>query len=148
MNHPKPIVNDDALFRPFSKGNIEAFHLLYEKHWQLTYFNARKGMEDSEAAIDIAQAIFTYHPSRAFEQLDCPYCVSSFLNANEAGPYFRRRGEPALAPDSYSLTDPRVKGSFISRITPLGREKPVNATNYKEAVAPMERCSRDSTVMK
>jgi hypothetical protein len=74
--------------------------------------------------------------TKALEQINTQYWVSSFLNGSEAWANFRRSGFPALTPNPYSGKDPSVK-DFIRRLVYPVREKSVNTSNYNSAVARM-----------
>jgi len=75
-----------------------------------------------------------YDASKALEQINNQYWVSSFLNGSEAWANFRRSGFPALTKNPYPGADPSVK-DFIRRLVYPVREKSVNMVNYNEAVA-------------
>ena len=97
---------------------------------------------DEEAKISSAQIEAylmnnPFDPTKAIEQINTQYWVSSFLNGHEAWANFRRSGFPALNPNSYSAADPAVKGGFIHRLNYPSREEAVNPANLGEAIARM-----------
>jgi hypothetical protein len=89
------------------------------------------------ASQDAYLAANPFDASRALEQINTQYWVSSFLNGSEAWANFRRSGFPALAPNPYPSADPSVKGGFVRRLVYPVREQSVNTENYNAAVARM-----------
>jgi len=88
------------------------------------------------ATID-ENAIQTYiqaHPldiSKALEQINTQYWVSSFLDGPEAFANFRRSGYPLLTPNPYPGSE--IPGGFIHRLVYPDDEYVVNKPNAEEA---------------
>lgn len=75
-----------------------------------------------------------FDPSKALEQINTQYWISSYINWDEAWANFRRSGYPILIPNPYPQADPDVKGGFIRRLSYPDREWSVNGVNVQEAV--------------
>lgn len=86
-----------------------------------------------------ANAIQTYlqaHPldmTKAFEQINTQYWVSSFLNGPEVFANFRRSDYPQLAPNPYPGSE--IPGEFIRRLVYPDAELVVNKQNVQAAIA-------------
>ncbi|MEO8583977.1 MAG: SusD/RagB family nutrient-binding outer membrane lipoprotein, partial [Flavitalea sp.] len=78
-----------------------------------------------------------YNASKALEQINTQYWISSFLNGSEVWANFRRSDFPVLTPNTYPAADPAVKGGFIHRLTYPSREASVNKDNFNAAVSNM-----------
>ncbi len=96
-------------------------------------------LKDYDASATIAAADITAYltanpldASKALEQINTQYWVSSFLNGPEAWANWRRSGYPVLPVNPYSSKT--IKGDFIRRLTYPSAEKSVNVENYNAAV--------------
>lgn len=95
-------------------------------------------------AIDAYLAAHPFDPSKALEQINTQYWISSFMNGPEAFANFRRSGFPILAPNPFPGKG--IKGDFIRRLTYPNSEISVNSTNVKEAAARMGADDLDTRV--
>jgi hypothetical protein len=82
--------------------------------------------------------------SKALEQINTQYWVSSFLNGPEAWANFRRSGFPALTPNPYPGKS--ITGQFIRRLTYPNSEISVNSINIKAAIAKQGADNLDTRV--
>ncbi|MGI4899782.1 MAG: SusD/RagB family nutrient-binding outer membrane lipoprotein [Janthinobacterium lividum] len=125
----------EAVQRGLTTGNVASL-----------YTTGVKAHMDQMAAFDVSATISAtaqnaylaanpFNPTKALEQINTQYWVSSFLNFNEAWANFRRSGYPVLAPNPYPFADASVKGDFIHRLPYPLREQSVNTDNYNAAVA-------------
>ncbi|HEV7348977.1 SusD/RagB family nutrient-binding outer membrane lipoprotein [Telluribacter sp.] len=87
------------------------------------------------AAIDAYLAANPFDASKALEQINTQYWISSLMNGPEAFANFRRSGFPNLTPNPFPGKG--IKGNFIRRLTYPNSEVSVNSTNLKEATARM-----------
>ncbi|GAA4469884.1 SusD/RagB family nutrient-binding outer membrane lipoprotein [Nibrella saemangeumensis] len=93
---------------------------------------AQYGVTIPEATI---KAYLDAHPldtSKALEQINTQYWVSTFLDGNESFANFRRSGYPALKKNPYPGSE--VKGDFIRRLPYPDSEIVVNSANMNEAI--------------
>lgn len=97
-------------------------------------------LKDYDASATIAtadiMAYLTASPfdaSKALEQINNQYWVSSFLNGPEAWANWRRSGYPVLPVNPYPSKT--TKGDYVHRLTYPSAEKSVNVDNYNAAVA-------------
>jgi hypothetical protein len=96
------------------------------------------------AAVDAYLAANPFDASKALEQINTQYWISSFINGPEAFANFRRSGFPRLTPNPFPGKG--IKGDFINRLTYPNSEVSVNSTNLKEAVARMGADDLDTKV--
>ncbi|WP_247236947.1 SusD/RagB family nutrient-binding outer membrane lipoprotein [Telluribacter sp. SYSU D00476] len=96
------------------------------------------------AAIDAYLAANPFDASKALEQINTQYWISSFMNGPEAFANFRRSGFPILTPNPFPGKG--IKGDFIRRLTYPNSEISVNNANVKEAAARMGADDLDTRV--
>lgn len=87
----------------------------------------------SEVNIAAYIAAHPLDPSKALEQINTQYWVSSFMNGSETWANFRRSGFPALAKNPYPGSE--ITGNFIRRMPYPDGETIVNKANLDAAVA-------------
>ncbi|MEP7267266.1 MAG: SusD/RagB family nutrient-binding outer membrane lipoprotein [Saprospiraceae bacterium] len=85
------------------------------------------------ASIDAYLAANPFDASKALEQINTQYWISSFLNGPEAFANYRRSGFPKLPPNPFPGKS--IKGDFIKRLTYPNSEISVNNANVQAAVA-------------
>lgn len=95
---------------------------------------------DASAAIPLASqnaylAANPLDPSKALEQINTQYWISTYMDGPECWANFRRSGFPVLLPNPYPYADPAVKGGFIHRLGYPSREFAVNPDNVNAAIA-------------
>lgn len=109
---------------------------------QLASYDANSAV--SAAQIDTYLAANPFDVSKALEQINTQYWVSSFLNGPEAWANFRRSGFPKLTPNPFPGKG--IKGNFINRLTYPNSEISVNKTNVDAAIARQGADDLDSKV--
>ena len=126
----------EAAQRGWISGDVKTFYDAGVKaHMsQLTTYDVSATISSA-----LQDAYLTANPfvaTKALEQINTQYWVSSFLNGSEAWANFRRSGFPTLPVNTYPGKDPSVK-DFIRRLVYPVLEKSVNEVNYAAAVARM-----------
>jgi hypothetical protein len=126
----------EAAQRGYITGDVKALYNAGVKaHMsQLAQYDVLATISDGAQTAYLAAN--PYDATKALEQINTQYWLSSFLNGSEAWANFRRSGFPALPVNMYPGKDPSVK-DFIKRLVYPVREKSVNTTNYNAAVARM-----------
>ncbi|MFA6087551.1 SusD/RagB family nutrient-binding outer membrane lipoprotein [Mucilaginibacter sp.] len=124
----------EAVQRGWATGTVSTLYAAGVKaHMdQLAKYDATATI--SPAAQNAYFVASPFDPTKALEQINTQYWVSSFLNGNEAWANFRRSGFPVLTPNPYPNADPAVKGGFIRRLQYPLREQSVNSANYTAAI--------------
>lgn len=123
----------EAVVRTWATGDAS---LLYksgiESHMrQMADYGAAAAISEANIAVYIAA-----HPldlSKALEQINTQYWVSSFMNGSETWANFRRSGFPVLAKNPYPGSE--ITGNFIRRMPYPDGETIVNKANLDAAVA-------------
>ena len=123
----------EAVVRTWTTGNAATFYAngVRANMKQLANYGTSTAIAD--ASID---AYILAHPldlTRALEQINTQYWVTSFLNGPEAFANFRRSNFPVLLPNLYPGKDLKTE-SFIRRITYPDSERSVNSQNLSQAV--------------
>lgn len=114
-----------------STGDVESYYLEgVRAHME------QLGMVDENSAIPSNEidAYLNSNPfdsSKAMEQINTQYWVSSFLNGPEAFANFRRSGFPDLDPNPF----PGKEVDFINRLTYPNSEISVNSENVNAAIS-------------
>lgn len=109
---------------------------------QLAAYDA--GSSVSDATIQTYLDANPLDDSKALEQINTQYWVSSFLNGPEAWANFRRSGFPALTPNPYPGKS--ITGQFIRRLTYPNSEISVNSVNIKAAITKQGADNLDTRV--
>lgn len=127
----------EAVQRGWVSGNVSDIYNAAVKGnmGQMTQYDASAVI--STADQDAYLVANPYVASKALEQINTQYWISSFLDGQEAWSNFRRSGFPALVPNPYPGADPLVKGGFVRRLQFQNSERTVNITNYQAAVTRM-----------
>ena len=109
---------------------------------QMAEYDANAAIPAS--AIDAYLAANPFNASKALEQINTQYWISSFLNGPEAFANFRRSGFPVLTPNPFPGKG--IKGNFINRMTYPNSEISVNTANVNEAISRMGADDLDTKV--
>ena len=98
---------------------------------QLASFDAKSAVTTAEA--DAYLLANPFNVTKALEQINTQYWISSFLNGPEAFANFRRSGFPVLTPNPFAGKS--IKGTFIRRLTYPNSEISVNSANVQAAIS-------------
>ena len=109
---------------------------------QMAAFDAKSAVTTAEADAYLMANPFV--ASKALEQINTQYWISSFLNGPEAWANFRRSGFPVLTPNPFPGKS--IKGTFIRRLTYPNSEISVNKSNVDAAIARQGADDLDSKV--
>ena len=125
-----------------STGDAETYYndAIIAHMEQAPLYGTRPDISDAEKQQFLEGSLVKFDASKALQQINDQYWVSSMRNWSEAWANFRRSGYPELEPVNFSSQDPSVNelgGGFIRRfIYPL-KEHSANSANVEEAVARM-----------
>ena len=109
---------------------------------QMAAFDAKSAVTTAEADAYLMANPFV--ATKALEQINTQYWISSFLNGPEAWANFRRSGFPVLTPNPFPGKS--IKGTFIRRLTYPNSEISVNKSNVDAAIARQGADDLDSKV--
>lgn len=103
---------------------------------QTALYGAEPAISAAEKEAYLNEPEISFDPSRALQQINEQYWISSFRNWSEAWANFRRSGYPLLSPINFPSQDPSVtkSGGFIRRLVYPLRELSVNNINMQEAI--------------
>jgi hypothetical protein len=123
----------EAVIRTWATGDASALYKsAIESHMrQMADYGTAAAI--TEPNIAAYTALHTLDLSKALDQINTQYWVSSFMNGSETWANFRRSGFPALAKNPYPSTE--ITGNFIRRMPYPDGETIVNKANLDAAVA-------------
>ncbi len=125
----------EAVVRGWATGNAAALFASGIRAHMEHFASYGANATIPEAAIQayvLANPLAVGDPTKALEQINTQYWVSSFLNGSEAFANFRRSGYPALAPNPFPGKE--IAGDFIRRLPYPDSEIVINQGNVNEAV--------------
>ncbi|WP_419836259.1 SusD/RagB family nutrient-binding outer membrane lipoprotein [Xanthocytophaga agilis] len=134
----------EAVQRGWTTGDVaELYNKGVRLHMeQMALFDANSAVTTQQA--DAYLNANPFDASKALEQINTQYWISSFLNGPETWANFRRSGFPALTPNPYP--GKTIKGNFINRLTYPNSEISVNKTNVDAAISRQGADDLDSKV--
>lgn len=123
----------EASVRGWISGDANAFFQdgIRADMEQMAEYDQKAAIVENDIQNYLSQNVL--NPSKALEQINTQYWVSSFLDGSETWANFRRSGFPLLAKNPYPGSE--ITGSFIRRLPYPDSETTTNLENLNEAVS-------------
>ncbi len=123
----------EAVVRNWTTGNASSLYAngIRGHMKQLALYGATTAIPDN--AIDAYIQANPLDMTKAFEQINTQYWISSFLNGPEVWANFRRSGFPVLTPNPFPGSDLKTE-QFIRRLTYPDAELNVNKESVQKAI--------------